>query len=44
MFEDNMKFAFAMKGGIEYPREPFDTDQIVPTFVSVTTEYGSTKY
>ena len=40
MFEDGMKLAFAIKGGIEYPREPFDDDQIVPTFVSVTTEYG----
>ena len=44
MFEDGMKLAFAMKGGIEYPREPFNETQIVPTFVSVTTEYGSTKY
>ena len=44
MSEDNMKFAFAIKGGVEYPREPFDEDQIVPTFVSVTTEYGVSKY
>ena len=44
MFEDGMKFAFAIKGGIEYPREAFNETQIVPTFVSVSTEYGSTKF
>ena len=40
MAEDGMKFAFAMKGGIEDPRAPFDSDQIVPTLVSVSTEFG----
>ena len=44
IFEDNMKIAFAMKGGIEQPRQPFDDDQIVPTFVHVKTEYGVAQY
>ena len=44
MADDNMKLAFAIKGGIEAPREPFDDNQMQPTFVSVTTEYGATKF
>jgi len=39
-----MKFAFAMKGGIEQPRQPFDDEQISPLFVHVKTEYGVTQY
>lgn len=44
MFEDGMKLAFAIKGGIEYPREPFNQTQIVPTFVSVSTEAGTSRF